>query len=916
MTSRNPLIRLAALCMLSLLAAIATAEPLTDAYALYNTGKYVEAVAAYEKLAKADATRAAATTGLARVALQTGTYKTTLAKVEAALKTGAAKDADLLAAKATLLVRLGRYAEASQAVASAVAADAKHVQARLLTGELLEAVGQIDKAVAAYRWFETLKPKTAEQMTATGKALMRIAHLTGKKISPQAKFALTKLYQNAVKLDPSYWPARVAAGNLLARKFNLREAADEFKLALKTNPNLPDVIVTGAFFQLSRFKFEAAETALTKAFEINPNHVRARVARALILLRTLRMNEVEAPIREALKINPNDTEALATLTALFQRTGRKNEAGELVERVKKVNATPFEFHEMVAELNSWGRQYPRTEAHYRKALKLAPNSANIMNGLGRMLMETGRVEEAFPLLEKAHKLDGFNRRTLNTLNLLDSLLKYHKQTSTHFVVKLDKDKDEILAALFSDYLESITTELTRRYDHQLKGTVFVEIYPKHTQFGVRMTGRPAVRTIGACFGNVIAMDSPRPGVVKKRFNWARVLRHEFTHTVTLGATENRISHWFTEACAVTEERRPRRWLWCKMLAGALSSGRLFPISELTWGFVRPRRRGDRILAYAQAQWTYEFIQNTFGSEKINALLVAYKNKHDQAAIFQDVFNMTEAQFDAKFRKWARVDVADWGMHLPPKVGTVEAELKAVKDDPQNSANHVRLGWARLAARQKIKPGRDARGKAKDLLIEAEAAFRNALKADPKNIKAMIALIELLEATKRRAEAGKMGFALIQIDSGNPTGIYYAAMQAASEFEHANNRDDKNAEDVEKTRLVAIAWWTVYTNLRPNDPTGPKKLARLFLIAKDAQNALAYIEWLERLEDDNLLWPKYAARIHEKAGRINKAIQYYRSMLHIDPYNRFAHTKLVALLGKAGQKKRAAIHVNALKLLGD
>ena len=40
------------------------------------------------------------------------------------------------------------------------------------------------------------------------------------------------------------------------------------------------------------------------------------------------------------------------------------------------------------------------------------------------------------------------------------------------------------------------------------------------------------------------------------------------------------------------------------------------------------------------------------------------------------------------------------------------------------------------------------------------------------------------------------------------------------------------------------------------------------------------------------------------------------MLHIDPYDRSAHTKLAALLEKAGQKDRAAIHSNALKLLGD
>ena len=38
------------------------------------------------------------------------------------------------------------------------------------------------------------------------------------------------------------------------------------------------------------------------------------------------------------------------------------------------------------------------------------------------------------------------------------------------------------------------------------------------------------------------------------FNWAQVLRHEYTHTVTLGATDNRIAHWMTEGLAVLEEQ--------------------------------------------------------------------------------------------------------------------------------------------------------------------------------------------------------------------------------------------------------------------------------------------------------------------------------------------------------------------------
>jgi hypothetical protein len=39
------------------------------------------------------------------------------------------------------------------------------------------------------------------------------------------------------------------------------------------------------------------------------------------------------------------------------------------------------------------------------------------------------------------------------------------------------------------------------------------------------------------------MVAPRKGeVTMGPFNWATVLRHEYTHTITLAATDNRIPH--------------------------------------------------------------------------------------------------------------------------------------------------------------------------------------------------------------------------------------------------------------------------------------------------------------------------------------------------------------------------------------
>ncbi len=141
----------------------------------------------------------------------------------------------------------------------------------------------------------------------------------------------------------------------------------------------------------------------------------------------------------------------------------------------------------------------------------------------------------------------------------------------------------------------------------------IEVFPTQDEFAVRTTGAPWLPTVGASTGRIIALVAPRTGEkTMGAFNWSQVLRHEFTHTVTLGATDNRISHWFTEGLAVQQEHSPIRWEWVPMLYDAVSKHHLFPIDELTWAFVRPKRPIDRQLAYAQSSWICQYIEQTYG----------------------------------------------------------------------------------------------------------------------------------------------------------------------------------------------------------------------------------------------------------------------------------------------------------------
>ena len=74
--------------------------------------------------------------------------------------------------------------------------------------------------------------------------------------------------------------------------------------------------------------------------------------------------------------------------------------------------------------------------------------------------------------------------------------------------------------------------LSKHYQFTPQGPILVEMFPKHDDFAVRTLGLPGlIGALGACFGRVVTLDSPRarpPG----EFSWEATLWHEMAHVIT------------------------------------------------------------------------------------------------------------------------------------------------------------------------------------------------------------------------------------------------------------------------------------------------------------------------------------------------------------------------------------------------
>ena len=869
-----------------------TQPTLAGAKSLYWKGRYAEAARAYKALASFPADAVPASIGLAESYDAIGKYDEALAALRAASAQGEIH-ADWQVTLAGALSRVGKYAQALAAGRKARALRGDWAPAILCLGRALEAVGKKKEAVEVYKGLDkAISAKgfqdDAVSLVAAGEVLDRYAILTGQKASQQAQNILHNYFQRAYQeVDKQHWPANLAAGIFLLSKYKWRQAGQEFALADKINPHLPDVCVGRGVILLQRYRFEQAIAQADKALKINPRHADGLLLKAASLMLWRKFDQAPAVIEKVLQVNPNHQAALSMLAAVHVRKLDEEKAAPFIERIHKVNPNHAEVYETIGDWLSAGRQFTLAEKYYTKARELAPELAGPVTGLGRLYMQTGREKLAKETLEKAFAIDDYRADVLNYLKLLDSLEKFQVRQTEHFIIKVDGKHDAVLLDWVAEVAEKVHAEVAKDFEHAPADKTLVELFPNHQQFSVRISGRGWIGTIGACTGRVIAMPAPDPlrgGF--GQFNWAVVLRHEYTHTVTLSATENRIPHWFTEACAVWEQPDRRNFQAVALLVDAVRTGKLYPVKELSWGFIRPdprrRGRGARSLAYAQSEWIFEYVVETKGYDAILQMLRGFREGLTQAQVFQKALAITEERFDKDFGAWARKQIGSWGFDADP-LPTLAKASPAAKAKPDSADAQADLALALFQARR---------------LSQAQTAAAKALKIDPKHRRALEVLGYAHLRRKRHDEA----------------------IQAAERLKQAHPSSALGAKILAECYLAKQRWLQAiaaledFKLLRPLDPYGYEKLAKLYGQLGDAEKALPNLIELHRRTMKDPKYARQVAEIYRASATPEKALDFWEQVIQINPYDAGAYKAMASLYLAAKQYDRSLLAMRSVCLL--
>lgn len=731
--------------------------------------------------------------------------------------------------------REGRYTEALSFAATLPS----EPDVLLLRGRALAATGQYAEALTAFESASAHHP-AGEAAFELGSLLQLLGHAAdgrrslegvvasgmhsdvGEVIGRAARAAqllgryeqANTLFRDATALAGDDPELQVAWGDLFLEKQNRPEAVRSYRAALVGDRRNAAALV-GLARTFAEENGQASRELVARALSVNPNYVPAHLALAALALDEDRRDEAREAVTHALWVNPSSLDALSLEAAMAFLDGRTADFEALVARVLAVNPHFGEVYRMAGAQAARHYRFDAAVDLTRKALAIDPGNVRAAADLGTDLLRTGDEAGARVLLDRVFRADPYDVVSYNLLGLLDSLESFQTLHSELVTLRLHPDEAPVLGEHALPLAQEALTTLSAKYHTTIHGPILIEIFPRHDDFAVRNVGLPGmIGALGACFGSVVTLDSPRarsPGT----FSWQAALWHELAHVVTLQMSGNRIPRWLTEGISVYEEQRARP-SWGRDMdlefAEALAGDAVIPLGTLNRGFMDPTTIS---LAYYEASLLVEYLVATHGQERLEALVRAFADGSDTDAAMQKTMGTTPGGVEPDFLVWlhARFDPIIRARRPPDNVVLAarmpQAEVEGLAAKyPDYYDLQMRLGDMRAAAG-------DAEG--------AYAAWRRAESILPMATGEDSPRARVVRLALERGDTRQAAEALQAIVAHEGANVE-AARQLARLFDAAGDR------------VHAGAAWARVAELDPFDATASAVLGRQALEARDGESA--------------------------------------------------------------------------------
>ncbi len=781
-----------------------------------------------------------------------------------------------------VLHTVGRYDEAAAEWGALLEQRGEDVEVRHWLARTLEQSG--DRAGAAEQWQRVVddarRSDDAVVLTCAGRALMR-------RPDAESLVAASRLFVRAIEADPDRPDARIAFGwaHFLAygEAAGLPSGEKALTTVLREHGEVEEALVALYRLRRANFQLDPAKTEdyLSRALSLNPKSVPALMERGILALRDRNFTLAAEIFDAALAVNPNHREVLSHRAATAHLLNEPGDEAALRERLLAIDAGYADTYRHLGDHLVALYRFEDAVPYYERALSEEPESVSALHGLAKALVYCARGDEALTHLRRAAQLQkGFVDPWRDNAIAVQELLQeqYRTVEADGLRLVLHYDDVEVLERYLVPVLAEARRELGAKYGHVEDQVVTAEVYHTWNDFSVRTIGFRGFHALGACFGRFMTLVSPVDDQLRRQdFMWTATAWHEYAHVLTLALSKHRVPRWLTEGCSVYEERqKDPSWErgMTRELFDAFHNNEIAPLRHLNRLF-----RGPRILfGYYQGGLIVEYLAEHHGFDAVLEMLRGYGEDRSTEELFDGIFGLQPEEFDRAFRAWVETTQLR-GLDLVPRYSAAsmdhlrERALRA----PDDVAVQVALGHGYLQRGQ---------------LIDAAAALREALRADPEDGDALLLHAALLERRRAFDEAAARyvaGFAQGADDFDARVG-YGRLLERSGDLEGALDQYQR-----------AKACWPRCTDqqVAPN-----LLLARVLRALDRDEEAMMELKSFVRRTGRAFAPRLELAAMERKNGNRQEEIRLLREAVAIDPFMRELHVLLGEALLAAEQPREA------------
>ena len=541
--------------------------------------------------------------------------------------------------------------------------------------------------------------ESAEDLTLAASSIDRWAAITmAYAKQPTLHDTILSMFVGAYDVvDREYWPAHVAAAEYLFAHGNKKAAGDDLSAANGANPNAEGVNELMGTLALDNRSEGGLAEAIRSLRNVDPTSFRADLLSVRLDLMQRAFANAMTVAQRCVERQPTNTDALALLACAFAATGDDAKLSETLARVDAIDPHDASARVLVADvLETVYYDSAGAVKQLETAVDRAPWWTTPQHQLGIAYIQDGDENKARLVLGKAYEVDPYNLLTVNYLRVLDEMSKFKEYESGRFIFRFAESEDPIVPLYIAPQMDATYDDLVKQFKFAPEKKPIIEIFPDAQGFSVRTAGRPGLETYGASLGRVMTVVAPRAGETLGPFNWPRVLRHEFTHTLNLTYTHGRVPRWLTEGLAVWQEHVPYRFPEVPEQLYKLASEGKMP----TPGDMRQVRSE---MDYMTSFWIVRYIDETKGWDAVLKLLDGYRAGKEEDDVFKDAVGSDVATFHAAFSDWAKAQVKDWGYdkETGKQVETIEKEADGLTKAEQYEPAIEK--WEQIAKLQPMNP---------------------------------------------------------------------------------------------------------------------------------------------------------------------------------------------------------------------